>query len=169
MTSFATPADMIARYDVRTLGDLCSDSGERISEAGLAANTKLLTCLSSASGRVIASTLRAKKYTVDDLNALTGESLAYLVDITCRVAFWLLWQRKPYVDTQQRMEAKKEYDETLEMLNKGDQIFDVESVKDAGIPQVETITRVEIESDWSLFVDQGRGHFYPRRRTYKNR
>lgn len=169
MTSFATPSDMIARYDVRTLGDLSSDTGERTTEAHLATNTKLLTCLASASGRVIASTLRAKKYTIDDLNALTGESLSYLVDITCRVAFWLLWQRKPYVDNQQRMEAKKEYEETLQMLQTGAQIFDVEAVKDAGIPKVETITRTDIETNWSLFVDQARGHFYPRRRTYKNK
>lgn len=170
MTSFADSDDMVARYDVRTLGDLCSDTdGVRITKDGLVTNPKMTAALSTATGRVIATALRAKRYSRADLEGLTGESQQYLIDIVCRIAFYALWQRKPYSEDQQRVEAKKAYDDALEEVGSGHAIFDVEAVKSAGIPKVETVTRTEIQSDWALVVDQARGRFYPRRRSYRNR
>src|SRR3990167_6702051 len=119
MTAFATPADMIARYDVNTLGDICSDDGIPVTTAKLITNTKLTTALNTATGRIKAATLRAARYTVDDLDDLTGESKAYLSDLTCRIAFWYLWQRKPYADDQQRSEIKAQADEALGVLRSG--------------------------------------------------
>lgn len=169
MTAFATPADMLIRYDARTLGDLCSDSGVRLQESELTANAKLIALLSSATGQIKSAVLRGERYKVEDLEALTGESLAYLVDLTCRIAFWLLWQRKPYADDQQRLEAKKAYDESLELLQNGSHVFEITSAMDAGTPHVETVTRTEIANNWNLVADRCRGRFFPARRTYANR
>lgn len=170
MAAFADSDDMIRRYDERTLGDICSDvEGQRITPAGLANNANMLAALGTASGRLLATALRAKRYSRADLDALTGESLEYLKDLTCRIAFWFLWQRKPYGEDQQRQEVRKAYEEALEEIGSGHEIFDVQTVKDAGVPKVETVTRTEIQNDWALVVDQARGRFYPQRRTYKNR
>jgi len=170
MAAFADSDDMIARFDARTLGDICAnDDDVQVTPAGLAANKKMLAALNTATGKIISVCLRAKRYSRADLDALTGESLEFLIDITCRIAFWHLWKRKPYADDPVRKMAKEEYDEILADLSSGHAIFDVEAVKDAGVPHVETVTRVEVERDWNLFVDAARGSFYPQRRTYKHR
>lgn len=167
MAAFATAADMIARFDSRTLGDLCSDDDHRVSEAGLLTNDKMTVALDSATGKILAATLRAARYSRDDLDTLTGESLALLIDMTCRVALWNLWQRKPYAEDQQRTFSKQNADESLELLRKGDHVFDVAAAIEAGLPNVETISREVIQRDWDLVVDQARGSFYPRRRSYR--
>ena len=169
MAAFATPQNMLDTFDARTLGDLCSDDAHRVSEAALLTDPKMLRALNFATGRIMGACLRAKRYSRDDLEGLTGESEALLIDMTCRVALWWLWQRKPYTDDQQRQQAKVNSDEALEQMRMGDHVFDVEDAKEAGLPSAETVTRVEIERDWSLFVDEARGNFYPRRRTYRQR
>lgn len=167
MTAFATAADMVNHYDVNTLGDLCSDDGTPVAEGGLAANAKMVAALNSATGRIQAAALRAGRYTVQDLEGLTGESAAYLATLTCRLAFWHLWQRKPYTEDQQRQEAKANADEALEAIRTGDDCFNVQAAIDAGHPTVSTVSRVDIERDWDLLVDQMRGRHLPRRRSYR--
>lgn len=169
MTAFATAADMVARYDVRTLGDLCGDDGHRIPEEDLAINVPMTKALQTATGKIKAAVLRAERYTTAELDALTGESKQYLIELTCQIAFWCLWKRKPYKDDQQRKEIKQDADDALELLRKGDHVFDIDRQKDAGTPQVETVTRVEVQTEWGLAVDQARGRFFPARRSYRNR
>jgi hypothetical protein len=169
MAAFATTADMLLRYDARTLGDLCSDVGTRIPEALLVSDPKLVALLDTATGQIKAAVLRGDRYKTVDLESLTGESREYLVDMTCRIAFWLLWQRKPYSDDQNRMEAKKGADEALELLRTGAHVFDVDTAIEAGKPYVETVTRTEIANNWNLVADRCRGRFFPARRTYANR
>lgn len=169
MAALAISADMVKRYDARTLGDLCSDDGNQVSEQALVTNAKMTAALSTATGHFLAAVLRAERYTRNELEALTGDSKEYLKDLICQIAFWGLWRRKPYTDDQQRADAKAAADEALELMRTGAHVFDIDRQKDAGTPKVETVTRVEIENDWSLMVDQARGRFFPRRRTYKNR
>lgn len=169
MTAFATPADMIARYDVHTLGDICTDDEDPVTPEKLKTNVKMLTALNSATGRIKAAALRAARYTVADLEGLTGESKEYLKTLTCRVAFWELWQRKPYADDQQRKDVKTLCDEAIEQIRSGDECFEVAAVIAAGHPTIETVSRVEIQQDWSLAVDQARPRFYPQRRSYRQR
>lgn len=169
MAAFATPADLLLRYDVRTLGDICSDDGIRVSETNLLTDQKVTTALDSATGQIMAAVLRGERYTAADLATMTSESRDYLKDLTCRIAFWLLWQRKPYPDDQNRMEAKKNADEALELLRTGQHIFDIAETIEAGKPDVETVTRTEIADYWNLFVDRARGRYYPSRRSYADR
>lgn len=169
MAAFATPTDFLNRYDVRTVGDICSDDGTRVTESALATNDKLTTALNTATGQILAAVLQGERYTAADLAAMTGESAAYLTDLTCRIAFWLLWQRKPYTDDQQRMEAKERADQALELLRTGAHVFDITANKEAGRANIDTVTRTEIQDNWELFVDKARGHFYPARRTYARR
>lgn len=169
MASFASSSDMVLRYDVRTLGDLCSDDGTPVAEAALASNTKMTTALADATGQILAACLRGGRYSQADLAALTGESASYLKRLCCVVAFWNLWDRKPYSSDETRKAAREEAMEMLEMLRKGEHVFDVSAVIAAGVPDVDTVTRVEAQT-WQMVVDQCRGgRFYPRRRTYNNR
>jgi phage gp36-like protein len=165
MAAYATPAQLLQRYDARVIGDLVGDSGVRVARQELLDNAVLLACLADASGEIEASVLQAKRYTTADLAALTGNSLNYLVRITCTIAFGLLWERKPWSDDDDtgREEAQKRSRAALESLRKGKTIFDVEDVKEAGLPAIETPTIQRILSN-NLAVDQARGRYYPNRR-----
>lgn len=171
MAAFATAADMIARYDSRTLGDLVSDTGAAVAEGGLAADTKMIAALASATGELKAALQRGKRYTTAQLTALTGESQAYLVTLTCAIAFWYLWRRKPpysEADAQFRQNARAEFEEAIEKLVSGENIFDIDELVDASIPKVDTVSRIEA-TGWNLLADACRGRFFPRRRSYRNR
>lgn len=179
MASYATAADMINRYDVRTLGDIVSDDGTRVASGGLAADAKMLAALSSATGKVKAAILRAERYTASQITNMmdsghadySAEGTAYLVDIVCAVAFWNLWRRKPYTDSQQaaRKAAREEAEGYLKELSSGESVLDIPAALDSGTPKVATITKSEIETEFDLFVDRARGRFYPARRSYRQR
>ena len=169
MAAYATADDMIARYDSRSIGNLVTDDGQRAEEVELSTNEKVTTSLSSATGRVNAACLRGNRYTVDELAGLTGDDAEYLKDIVCAQAFLILWRRRPHGDDQLRDAVKEEVDEALKQLRTGEMVFNITAVKDAGIPQIDTIARVTIGSQWELVADKCRPSFYPRRRSYRNR
>lgn len=168
--AYATPDNMIERFDVRTLGDLSSDDGTRITASGLKTNAKIVASLSDASGQLEAACLQGERYTIEDLGGLTGDSESFLVRIVCDLALGYLWRRKFYVEENPaRLEAVQRADEHLTRLRSGEWVFDVTEVKEAGRAKVRTITRQEVSNNYHLFVDRARGPFYPRRRSYRNR
>lgn len=169
MSAFASSSDMIARYDARTLGDLCGD-GSRVAEVDLGSSSKMTAALNTATGYVKAALLKGERYSETDLAALTGESLDFLKDVTCIFAFWFLWRRRKYLGDKDpnRGEAKQQFEDTLKMLNDGAWVLNVTANIEAGRGQVDTATRVDIESNWELMVDKGRGRWLPPRRSYRN-
>lgn len=167
--SFATPDDLIARKDVRIVGDLAGDQGRRLSESEILSNESVQAALDSAAGEILAALLQGERYSRDDLDDLSDESRAHLIKINCDVAFWQLWQRRPsYDDDPGRDAARKDAREHLEMLRTGKHVFDVAGAKEAGQPAIVGASRVQIEQQ-NLIVDQARGRYYPYRRTPHNR
>jgi phage gp36-like protein len=167
--AYADASDIIKRYDSRILGNLVADDGETVDEDDLSANAKLTAALAAASGQVNAAILVGERYAADDLTGLTGDSKEFLKTIVCEIAFGMLWRRKPYTDDNAgRKEAVERADEWLKRLRGGEWVFDIDVKKEAGRPTVETVTRVEAQEQ-NLIVDQVRSHFFPRRRTYRNR
>ena len=165
MTAYATPADLLKRYDARIVGDLVSDTGIKVNRQDLQDHPVLLAVLLDASGEIDASVLQAKRYSTADLAALTGNSLNHLKRITCTIAFGLLWERRPWSDDDDsgRDEAQKRARQQLDSLRKGLTVFDVEANKEAGLPDVKSTSIQRIEANnWT--VDQARGHYYPTRR-----
>lgn len=167
--AYADGDDMVARYDFRTLGDLVDDYGVRVAKGNLATHANMMAALEGAAGEINSSCLRAGRYTVADLQALTGDDLAFLKDINCAIGYWRLWKRRSYSDDKQRQEAREAYLDSLKLLRSGETIFNDEDVINAGKPDVDTVTRVDITTNWNLVVDRMRGRFLPRRRSYRNR
>lgn len=161
--AYATPDDLKKRYDARTLGDLSSDAGVRMQPSDFSSSPILLAALEDASGEIDASLLQGKRYTAAQLAALTGNSLAHLKRLTCEIAYGLLWERRSYVDDDRRYAAMDRAKQTLNRLRRGEIVFDVEEVKDAGLPSITGPTRVSVEHQ-RLAVDEARRGFYPRRR-----
>lgn len=168
MASLATADDMIARYDSRILGDLCSSNKVQIPEDELSTNSVMTTALSTATGRIKSTVLRAKRYTIEELEALTGDAQDFLKDLVCRAAILSLYRRKGYANDKVRDEIQKIHEADMESLRKGDDVFDISRAQVAGIPEVKAYSRLEINNKWGLFVDQARPRFYPRRRSYNN-
>lgn len=171
MAAFATANDMAVRYDVRTLGDLLSDDGHAVSAQELNNNDYLKTLLLEATGEIKAALLRSQRYTSDELDAVISagsDTAEYLKGICCELTFWKIWERKPYVDAQQRLQAKQFTRDTLESLRTGAFSLDVSRHQEAGTPKTDTVSSVVIQRDWGLFTDQARTRHFPRRRSYRN-
>jgi hypothetical protein len=161
---------MVNRYSATVLGNLCSDTRESVSEVDLATDAKMVAALSEATGIVRAHLKKGDRYTDDDLSGLTGESLEFLKGMTCTLAFWFLWRRKPYLSDKdpQKETVRREAEEVLKMLRDGTIVLDVAANIDAGKPQADTIPRATIINYWELRRDKDQGRFFPARRSYRN-
>ncbi len=146
MAAYASIADMLKRYDVRTVGDLINDDGTAADSVAVAAdaNGVIAAALETAAGEIESACLRGKRYTVADLTALTGNSLALLKHLNCKIAFWLLWERRPVWDQDQYEQAKNAPRGMLDQLKRGESIFDVPAVETAGNPSVTGPTRADL-------------------------
>lgn len=158
---YATPADLLKRFDARTVGDLAADDGKRVVPSALLTDPNVSAVLDDASGEIEAALLQGERYSATDLANLTGNSQQYLKRICCEIAFGLLWRRRPWADDQQRLDAIKRADEHLERLRKGERVFDVVAVKDAGLPDVTGVTIADLEN-LNLLRDRT-FHYYPAR------
>jgi phage gp36-like protein len=164
--SYADASDFLKRVDARTTGNLVSDSGTRKTATELLSDENLQTALDDASGEIDAHVLQGQRYTTADLAELTGHSLAYLKRLNCMVALALLWERRPYNDADDGVAAEQaatQARKALDRLKRGEEIFDVEKVKTAGLPSTTVPSRVTLDA-LNLTVDAARGHFYPARR-----
>lgn len=161
--AYATAAQLIARKDVRTIGDLASDDGSRVLLTDLLTHANVTAALDSASGAVEAAIMAGNRYTPADLAALTGNSAAYLVQITCDVAMAGLHSRRPTLHAEQHEAALKVAGTHLEMLRKGTHVFQVAEVLAAGVPSVAVVSVAEVQSQ-NLIRDVTL-NYYPRRRV----
>lgn len=159
MTAYANGDDLVARKDARILGELVGDADTRITGSSLTGNANLLAALADASGQIEAACFIGGRYTADDLNGLSGNSQSLLKRLACDLAFTHLHRRRGY-DTADLPEYTQA-NEMLERLRKGERIFDVEDVKDAGNPQIHTTTASDLATQ-NLARDRCR--LFPARR-----
>ena len=158
--AYASPADMVLRYDANTLSDLLSDTGEAI--ADLTNNASLLAMLAASSGRLEAALLVSNHYTVTELASLTGNSLALIKDIVCDLTMARVLRRRPEKIASEALQAvAKEAEEYLDRLRKGDRIFDLAAHEAAGTPDVDGPSAADYEQ-LNLIPDRTK-HFYPPR------
>ena len=157
MAAYATSTDMVARYDERTLKELCSDGNAPVED--LSIDTKMAACLDDATGAINAALRVGGQYKVTDLEELTDESQAYLKRLTCELAMGFLIRRRPekYAKTKDVQEGM---DAILEQFRSGVRVFDIDANVASGSPSVDGPTRVEFRN---LGLVRDQGHFYPRR------
>ena len=161
--AYATSSDLTARFDRRIIADLATDEGVEVSESSLSSNTAVDAALDDASGRIDAALTVARIYTTDDLDALTGNSLALLKRITCELAMTFLIGRRQEKLLDQSLAAVEEKAEAyLDRLRKGERLFGaVDAAKGAGLPTVDGPTAVKYDT-LNLLPDRTR-NFYPHR------
>jgi len=158
----ATASDLTARYDVRTIRDLASDTGTAVAADALAADPTVAAALLDASGRMDAAVLVGRMYTAAQLAALTGNSLALRRRICCDLAMGYLIARRPEKYGAESLKAVQQAgEEYLERLRKGERIFEVAAVQDAQLPEIDGPTTTQY-STLNLLPDRTR-NFYPSR------
>lgn len=162
MASYATSQDFIKRYDARVLGGLVGDNGDPVTGLSLLSNANLQAALDDASGMIDAAVLVAEKYSPSDLTNLTGTSQAYLIRITCNLAFGLLSMRRgqPTEEIAQYQEAV----ETLSQLRNGERVFAVAANEEAGLPDAQ-FPSASVYSNLQLMRDVAKN--FPVRRNQR--
>lgn len=150
-TSYASASDMLVRYDDRTVRDLCSDTGSRTSSGSIATNTRLLAALLGASGLIEAAVTAAATYKPEDLQALTGASLAYLKDLVCALALGRLFLARPDIEGK-LPESYKQAMEELSRLRAGEWAFGLLEQRQAGLMDVQTESASDVENRRGIVV-----------------
>ena len=112
-----------------------------------------------AKGDVDAALLAGNRYSTDDLDGLTGNSLNKLKRIECGRAMFYLLSRRPNFDAKRLDEFDEWTLKQLERLRKGENVFDLDAQEAAGVidHQTQDIQAVE---QMNLIRDQLR-HYYP--------
>lgn len=135
-TSYATNAQFLDRYDVRTVADLLSDSDVTLTTAAVTASTRLTALLRQASGDIEAACVAGLRYQPVDLNALLtngGNGADFLIGLTCDLAMWKIMNRRPSpVATEPPGPAKMAL-ATLDLLRDGKRILSFQESANAGV------------------------------------
>lgn len=161
--AYATPQNMLERFDVRHLSDLVSDADTgRLQKPELLSHPNLQAALDDAAGQIEAALLKGERYSIADLESLTANSRQYLIRLNCQIAIGLLWQRRPWSDNDQRADALDKAEKGLKELSRGEAVFDLAAQKDAGLPRIHT-PAVSTINRLNLVVDRARAGFYPSR------
>lgn len=160
--AYATSEDMLARYDANTLGDLCSAADDGTPELDLASSPRMTAALEEAAGRIQAACFVSRLYSAEDLAALTGSSLALLVGLNCQLAMAQLMLARPEKFASEGVrDFRKDAETYLEMLRKGERLFDLAAPQDAGLPTIDGPTALEVQNQ-NLITTRTR-NYYPSR------
>lgn len=100
---------------------------------------------------------------VTDDDTYDNDSDQWLRDLTCRIAYMVLVDRKPWNDQHkiQYNNTKETIDNYLDQIAKGTIILNVSKTKEAGVPDSLGIDAQTSTAYWS---QAPRGRFYPQRR-----
>lgn len=161
----STVADLLLRYDANEVGDLVSDVGGRVSPTDLLTNGVVLTAIGDAQGDVDTALIAGNRYTTAELAALTGNSESKLKRIECGRAMYYLLSRRPAFDPARLDDFDSWTRKQLERLRRGENVFDLEDQRNAGVLGHSTQTIQSVEN-MRLVRDQTR-HYYPQR-VYPN-
>lgn len=161
--AYASASDLTARYDARTVGDLAADDSVRVLPGAMAADANITAALDDASGDVEAALVVARRYTVAQLEALTGNSLAKLKRVTCDIAMAYLLGRRPAFNPDLLGTMREMADGYLDKLASGENVFNLDDPKDAGLVTIDGPTKLQYNT-LNLWRDRTR-HTFPRRRN----
>ncbi len=170
MASYATPADLLKRYDARVVGDLVSDTDVQADPNELTTNAVLLQMLADASGDIESALLVGERYSLENLQAynattnpsgLTENSLALLQRMTCDIAYALLLRRRGTVDPDRHAAVLDLAEKYLKDLRSGAAVFGIQAQEEAGRASYTGVRTVDFAQ---LNLQRDHGHYYPTRR-----
>lgn len=158
----ATIADLILRYDIREIGDMATDTDERLDEAAILASDIVQTVMDDAKSEVLSAVQRGGKYTVAQIEALTGDAENLLIRIECDVAMFYLYRRRGNnANPDKAAEQAKQARRLLDMLVKGDAAFG--TAEELAASTVEYIGLTDRDYESIQLIRDRVQNYYPRR------
>jgi len=121
--AYASGDDFVARYDVRLIGDLISDTGTQIPVGSVPTNSNLLAALTDASSAVDAAVFVGNRYTPVQMASLSETAAAFVRRLVCDLTLVYLKRRRGRFDTDKDAALLKEVNATLDSLRKGDDLL----------------------------------------------
>ena len=175
MALIADHDDLALRYSPGLIGDLAGDQGDRVLQVDFATNQIIQAALKSATGSAKAVLRQSERYTEEQISGLGNssselydeESYEFLKTIGCQIAFWCLYQRKPWNDNNEssRRQAEGDYKDALEKLRTGVHILNLDTASQAGLPKATGVTNDTKNIMWSQ-IPQGRYYIRRNPNTY---
>lgn len=92
--AYATPAQLLERFDLRVIGDLASDADVRVTAAQIPTNARVLAALEDASGAIRSAALARGAYSDGQLDAFALANDPLLVRLTCSMAMVYMAQAR---------------------------------------------------------------------------
>ena len=143
-TAYADYQDLIAFSDENTIKDLLSDTGNYAGDPD--SDPKLLAIAAAASGQIEAACFVSRLYSSEELTALVGNARALLKQLTCQLMLVGLVRRRPEkFGTEYWQAVRKEAEEYLDRLRKGERLFDLAPEQAAGLPSVDGPTALDYQ------------------------
>jgi phage gp36-like protein len=168
--AYATPADLMARYDRNDIGQLVSDDRRAVSEVDLTVNQPCLVALEDASGMVDAALFVGNRYTPADLVTLSVNSASLLTGIVCDIAMARLINRRPGWNPERAKAISELANSHLERLRNGENTFSIvnsNAAESAAEPVTDGPTTLDF-NNLNLWRDRTR-NFFPIRVLPNNR
>jgi len=157
MTAYATGTDLIARYDVDLIGDLATDDRETLDRDLVASNVKVATALADGSGEVEVALMAGGRYTIAQLQSLTGNSLNHLKQIVCGLAMAALYRRRPEAARREMIEdLTRDAREAIRSLRRGENVFGIAENIEATVPELTGPSAIDLEERNDVTVRMGR-------------
>lgn len=135
-TPYCSAAELLIFVDYRTLVDLCSDDNGRPLATDFTDETSTtgqiaLAILQGASGELESAVLLGGRYSVEDLQALTGNQAQFIKKLVADLALWEFYNRRP--DLLSQMPPKCEQAKAIiNAIAEGSMIFGLQENIDAG-------------------------------------
>lgn len=120
---YCDPTTLLAYVDARLVGDLAGDTGVRLTPNQIESDPNVAAALSASAGEINSAVLVGNRYTVAQLQSLTGDDAAFLAQLNAWLSFGKLCSRRGR-DPKER----PEYGQALEVIEKiknGHQLFNV--------------------------------------------
>lgn len=160
MAAYATGDDLIARYDVDLIGDLATDDRETLDRDLVADHPKVQTALGDASGELEVALLAGGRYSVEQLESLTGNSLNHLKSIVCGLAMAALYRRRPEAAKREHIEdLTEDARAAIKSLRRGENLFGLTEHIEASVPEITGPSAIQLDNRNGLSERMGR--FFP--------
>lgn len=142
MASFATPTDMMNRYDANRLGQLVKDDGTQATTVALLTDPVLLTMLDDATQFLRSAFIAGNRYSDADLTAfMASTSAGLLIRLCCDLSYGLLFTRRGYSEAETQ-NASPRYKTAMEMIagiRDGQAILDLANIHGSAEVSARTI------------------------------
>jgi phage gp36-like protein len=158
---YATAEDLMKRFDVGVIGDLCQDCRTETDEYDISRSRIVAMLLDEATGQFEIAVQAGGRYTLEQMATLTGSQAEHRKRIECTIAMANLLKRRT---SDSLLDIAKRLDEEatayLKRLQTGENVFGFLENLEASVLHHEHISAATIESLNLLPARMGR--FFPR-------